>query len=480
MDYSILEQSADRLHGNLIWKPQQAMDTSILLVDDDRDFLEIIRRKLVEAGFNRIRVMDNPQDAAEYFGEGKTVDIALIDMTMPEMDGIILLEILKANSPRTECIMVTAVNEARVAVDCIKKGAYDYLVKPVAQDDLIFAINRTLERKRLLDILDIEKGKTRLQLVRPKPFAPIVTRSTNVLRVLKEAELHANSNVAMLITGESGTGKELLARAIHQASPRAPGTFTPVNMASVSPGLFESEFFGYTRGAFTGADNNRAGYLEHTSGGTLFLDEIGNLPMDMQGKLLRVLQDGEYTKVGSDTFQKADIRIIAATNADLDGQMNKGLFRKDLYYRIRGGWLHLPPLRDRKSDIPLLCEFFLNENHTQGRTAKINDEAMCVLMEYDFPGNIRELKAIIQSSANLASGESITLDCLPENVRKKRIIADCSAGANNGTIEPLALIEKRHILRAYRQTGGNKSKTARLLGIGLNTLRRKLRIYREV
>ncbi len=454
------------------------MEPVILIVDDDKDYLHILKSKLSDAGFNKVTVKDNSLNAAALVERKHTpFDIALIDMTMPEMDGLGLLERIKHASPRTECIMVTAVNEARVAVECLKKGAYDYLVKPISQEDLVFSMRRTLEKKRLLDILDIEKGKILPQLSNPAPFKRISTRSKNVLRVLKEAELHAGSDVPVLITGESGTGKELLAHAIHMASPRHAERFTPVNMATVTGNLFESEFFGHTRGAFTGAENNRAGYLEHTSGGTLFLDEIGNMPLDMQGKLLRVLQDGEYTKVGADSYRRADIRFIAATNADLDRQMKKGTFRQDLYYRIRGGWLHLPPLRDRTEDIPLLVEQFLKAYRDDKKNTGIEAEAVCLLMEYEWPGNIRELKSIVQSAANLSQGKRIAADHLPDQLLKRKSIIKCARQSNLSPVAPLAQIEKRHILQVYEQAGLNKSQAARLLDIGLNTLRRRLKEY---
>ena len=454
------------------------MDTAILIVDDDRDYLDILRGKLLNAGYQNITAEDDPIKAAVLVEKNETCfDIALIDMTMPGMDGLMLLETIKSASPRTECIMVTAINEARIAVECLKKGAYDYLVKPISQEDLVFSMRRTLEKKRLLDVLDIEKGKVLPRLSNPTPFKSILTRSKNVLRVLKEAELHAGSDVPVLITGASGTGKELLARAIHMASPRSDGPFMPVNMASVTGSLFESEFFGHTRGAFTGAENHRAGYLEHTSGGTLFLDEIGNMPPEIQGKLLRVLQDGEYTKLGTDSHRRADVRFIAATNADLDRQMSKGMFRQDLYYRIRGGWLHLPSLRDRYEDIPLLAKQFLQEHCGGGKNCRIEEEAICLLMEYQWPGNIRELKSIIQSAANLSQGKPVSAGALPDHLLKQKSILKCARRLEPASIAPLAQIEKRHILNAYEQTGFNKSQTARLLGIGLNTLRRRLKSY---
>jgi DNA-binding NtrC family response regulator len=453
------------------------MDTRIFIVDDDPDYLDLLKGKLISSGFKNVWIEDDPLKAKSRFEAGEVFDIALIDKTMPYMDGIELLEVIKNLSPRTECIMVTAVNDARVAVECLKKGAYDYLVKPIMREDLIFALNRTLERKRLLDILDIGKSKTLPELRHKEAFEPILTRSSKVIRVLKEAELHAGSDVPLLITGESGTGKELLARAIHAASPRSISPFTPVNMATPAGTLFEAEFFGHTKGAFTGAEKDRAGYLKHTNHGTLFLDEIGNLPLELQGKMLRVLQDGEYTRLGTSVREKADVRFIAATNADLDKMMAERKFRKDLYYRIRGGWLHLPPLREREADIPLLVDKFLKEYCHSDQNDGMEETAMCLLMEYEFPGNIRELQSILQSAVNLAQGRSISANFLPDHLRKRKAVSRCEKQAGPDPIVPLAEVEKSHILRVYNQLNGNKSKTARLLGIGLNTLRRKLQSY---
>jgi DNA-binding NtrC family response regulator len=452
------------------------MNNPIILIDDDIDFLETLKRRLLNFGFRKIRTENDPIKVAAEFEKGHVFDIAMIDMTMPDMDGIELLETIKALSPRTECIMVTAVNEARVAVECLKKGAYDYLVKPISQEDLVFSMKRTLERKRLLDILDIGKSESLPRLIHEEPFTPIVTRSEKVIRVLKEAELHAASDVPILITGESGTGKELLARAIHAASPRASFPFTPVNMANLSGSLFEAEFFGHTKGAFTGAENGRIGYLEHTDKGTLFLDEIGNLPPEIQGKLLRVLQDGEYLKLGTSSYLRADVRFIAATNEVLDQLLAKRLFRKDLYYRIRGGWLHLPPLRERKEDIPLLTNHFLLDYRDSDHNPGIEEEAMCLLMDYSYPGNIRELRSIVQSAVNLAQNRPITSNALPDHLRRQKSMSKCQNEPDE-PIVPLAQVEKSHILSVYRHTNQNKSQAARLLGIGLNTLRRKLKSY---
>ena len=458
------------------------MSSRILVVDDDRDFLDLLEKRLTGFGYRHLKIDDNPLRAAAEVDSGVVYDLALIDMTMPEMDGIALLEQIKNASPGTECIMITAVNQARVAVECIQKGAYDYLLKPVADDKLALTIQRALERKRLLEILNLDKPGILPELSYPEPFKPFVTRSPKILKLLREAELHAQSDVPILITGESGTGKELLARAIHQASPRAELPFTPINMASVTGSLFEGEFFGHTRGAFTGAEKARAGYLEHTHRGTLFLDEISDLPMELQGKLLRVLQDGEFTKLGSTTRHRVDIRLIAATNEDLGLMMTQRRFRKDLYYRIRGGWLHLPPLREREGDVPVLIQHFLNQRHRPGADPTIDEAALRILTDYDYPGNVRELQTILQSAVNLAQGGPLTTPCLPqavisraESLRK----AACPEpeSAFDGPVLSLAEVEKNHILDVYRHTGQNKSQTARLLGIGLNTLRRKLRAY---
>jgi DNA-binding NtrC family response regulator len=250
-------------------------------------------------------------------------------------------------------------------------------------------------------------------------------------------------------------------------------------MASVSAGIFESEFFGHTRGAFTGAERSREGYLAHSRGGTLFLDEIGQMPVELQGKLLRVLQDGEYVKLGTNDALRADVRIITATNADLERRVAEGTFRKDLFYRIRGGWLHLPPLRLRRDDIPLLAGTFLRSYCGDGSHCRIEEEAMCLLTAYDYPGNVRELQSIVQSAANLAQGKPLSARSLPAALRRQAQAASCREPSDDGTALPLAEVEKRHILAVYRQAGRNKSQTARTLCIGLNTLRRKLKAYGE-
>ena len=454
------------------------MLSHILLVDDEQDFLDSLERGLFISGFRNIQAESDPRKAAFLFQQGESIDIALIDITMPGMSGIELLDIIRSSSPTTECIMVTAVDNACLAVSCMKKGAFDYLLKPLNMEELLVVILKALERKNLMEIHRMSKQKGTPDLANPAAFASIVTQSEKMLRIMREAELHAVSNVPILITGETGTGKELLAQAIHKASSRANHTFTAINMSALTASLFEAEFYGHTKGAFTGATQDRKGYLETTSGGTLFLDEIGSLPLELQGKLLRVLQEGEYFKLGTSKPQGADIRFIAATNVELDTLHDQGLFRKDLFYRLCGAWLDLPPLRARQGDLVLLVENFLRENGSGHSSRDIEESTWNLLKAYSFPGNVRELKSVVHHASNLAKGKPISVHHLPAYVTSavsmKQPAVPLSAG---DTIIPLAAMEKTHILNAYRATGRNKLQTARLLDIGANTLRRKLQSY---
>ncbi|MDH7479438.1 MAG: sigma-54 dependent transcriptional regulator, partial [Syntrophomonadaceae bacterium] len=289
------------------------------------------------------------------------------------------------------------------------------------------------------------------------------------------------SNAPVLITGESGTGKELLARAIHQASTRANRPFVAVNMASLSGTLFESEFFGHVRGAFTGADRDREGYLEAAAGGTLLLDEIGDLSLELQGKLLRVLQEREFIKLGTNRVRRTEVRFIAATNRDLEAAVGKGQFRKDLYYRLKVAWIHIPPLRDRMEDVRPLTEHFLKEMGRGVGRSSIKDETLQILLAYRYPGNVRELKSILQAASNLAPGVPIAPSHLPTEVRRavnKAPVFQIREPAEE-KVSTLAEVEKEHIRKVYRHTNRNKAQTARILGIGLTTLHRKLKEYGE-
>jgi DNA-binding NtrC family response regulator len=456
------------------------MNYSIIIVDDDLDFLESIQRGLIISGLKNIGVYQDPLAAARHIENGSEVDIALIDITMPGMDGMQLMEVIKTNSPHTECIVLTAVDDVGVAVRCLKKGAYDYLVKPISKEDLLITINRAFEKKWLMDIVTIGKSPAVPDLNNPKAFAPIITDNSTVKRILKEAELHAQSSMPILVTGSSGTGKELLSRAIHMSSPRAKHRFLPINMAAITPNLFDAEFFGHTKGSFTGANTERKGYLEHADKGTLFLDEIGLLSIELQGKLLRFLQEGEFVKLGSSKIQKADARIIAATNTDLEKRVEKKMFRKDLFYRLKGAWLHLPDLKERKEDIPLLIGEFIdqfrkNSDPNIDVACSIDDDAMSRLMAYDYPGNIRELKSIVHATLNLTKGRRISTAFLPKNILKNTSPAVQSSGSES--FPPLELVEKDYILKVYFKMKKNKAKTARILGVDRKTLQRKIQSY---
>lgn len=452
------------------------MQSRILVIDDEHDFLDSIRRGLITSGYRNVVLEADPMVVSQQLEAGELYDVALIDITMPGLSGIELLEQFKETSPQTECIMVTAIDEARVAVECLRRGAYDYLVKPISKEDLILSLSRALERKRLVDILDIGKKPVPPKLSKPEAFADIITNDTAMHKILKEAELHAPSNVPILISGETGTGKELLARAVHRASTRSKRLYSPVNMDALDSNLFAAEFFGHIKGAFTGAQTDRAGYLEETHRGTLFLDEIGNLPFDLQGKLLRVLQNGEFIKIGASRPQRVDVRFIAATNSDLEKLIVQKRFRKDLYYRLRGGWLHLPPLRQRKDDIPLLVEQFTLSSKQRPKKTDVTQEALSCLINYNWPGNIRELKATIQTAINLSQEKPISPDHLPSHIVKHSSRSKKSNPGKSG-VTAMAEVEKQHILKVYEQANQNKSETARLLEISLSTLRRKLESY---
>ncbi len=452
------------------------MHYTVIAIDDEKPFLDSIRRGLIHAGFPDCRIENDPRRAAEFFLDtANQVDVALIDVAMPYMDGLELLKVIRDNCPYTECIMVTALNDAQLAVECLKRGAYDYLVKPITPDDLALAVKRALERVNFAKILDMERRVGVPKIDNQAAFSHILAKSPRMLRVLKEAELHARSCVPVLITGESGTGKELVARAIHLASPRSKYPFLPINMASLTDSIFDAEFFGHAKGAFTGAQTDRKGFIESVGRGTLFLDEIGSIPLSQQAKLLRVLQEKEFIKLGVNRPKKTDCRFVAATNADLEALMQQGAFRKDFYYRLNGAWIHLPPLRERRDDIPLLAKAFLRGVSRDANLAELGEDAIDALMGYDFPGNVRELKAMIESAVNLAQGGPIRACHLPRNVR--RVVKAPVTKGDFTEIRPLADIEREYILKVYSMTGKNKAKTARQLGIGLNTLRRKLRSY---
>ncbi len=448
--------------------------TSILIIDDEQTFLHSVVRMLRMKGYANLTPVSDPTEIPKLL-QSKTFDAVLLDITMPGMDGLELLRIIKEHSPQTECIMVTANENIPSVIKAVKLGAYDYLVKPITPDQLTYSLERALEHKQMIYML-MRQQETAFSasLDNPEAFAEVITCDERMLRLLRETELHAQTDIPVLIVGATGTGKELLAQAIHKASRRVSGPFVAVNMLSLSATLFESEFFGHVKGAFTGAVQTKTGYLGQAQKGTLFLDEIGDLPMDIQGKLLRILQEGEYMPVGKTQPKKADVRFIAATNQDLETLVEEGKFRRDLYYRLRFAFIRLPSLRERKDDIRLLAADFLNTSPRPDVT--LSEEAEAMLVCHDWPGNVRELKGVLEAASNLAES-SVILPAhlnLPANTASITLPEVTAAGSK---IEPLAEVERRHILAVY-QALNNKTQAARKLGISLATLQRKLKAYR--
>jgi DNA-binding NtrC family response regulator len=454
------------------------MSVRILVVDDETAFLESVTRMLRLERYDDVTAVSRASEALARL-ETQRFDVAFLDICMPEMDGLELLRLLKERSPATECVMVTANESIPTVIRAVRLGAYDYLVKPILPEQLAQALDRVLERRRLLETLRLRSASAvEATLDRPEAFRDFVTADAALLRLLHEAELHAACDIPVLVTGETGTGKEVLARAVHRCSPRARGPFVAVNMLAVSPTLFESEFFGHARGAFTGADRDRAGYLAQARGGTLFLDEIGDLPLDVQGKLLRVLQEREYTPVGKTRPEPADVRFVAATNQDPEASVRAGRLRKDLYYRLQFAHVHLPPLRERAGDVALLAAHFLGELKRPAVT--VDDEALALLERHDWPGNVRELRGVLEAAANLAGGGAIDPEHLKLRTTERAAPAPAPPTATERArpeLATLAEMERRHILAAYEAHGRNKTRTARALDIGLHTLQRKLKAF---
>lgn len=438
-------------------------DIKILVVDDE----EIVRESLVEwlkeDGYYAEAAADG-FEALEKLKE-KSWDIALVDLKMPKMDGIELLEKIKEQSPDTQVIIFTAYATVHTAVQAIKKGAYDYLVKPLDPEEVSLLIERLIRSQELVR----EVSYLRKELSKQYRFHDLISKSPKMQQIFELAKVVAKSNSNVLILGESGTGKELLARAIHNESPRANGPFVAVSCVAIPDTLLESELFGHEKGAFTDAIAQKKGKFELAHGGTLFLDEIGDISPKMQLALLRVLEEREFTRVGGTKPIKVDVRIIAATNRNLQKAVEEGRFRDDLYYRLNVITIQIPPLRERKEDIPLLVEHFIEKFNIQmGKRVKgISQEAMRLLMEYDWPGNVRELENVIERAMVITKGELIT----PED-----LFLPTSGKAEENPLS-LEAVEKAHILKVLNETGWNIHRSAQILGIDRTTLYHKIRRY---
>jgi len=466
--------------------------TRVLLVDDEPNIRRSLARVLMGAGFEVMTAEDG--QAALALLESGTVDVMLVDMMMPRMSGMDLLGRVKTSYPEVEVIMMTAFANVDDAVAAVKSGAYDFLTKPFQSNEVVaMTISKAAERKQLLDRMDVLEQR----LEDHENFGELVGSTAGMREVYRLALGVAPTSATVLVLGESGTGKELIARAIHQHSNRADKPFLAVNCSAIPMDLVESELFGHTRGAFTGATNARVGLFEAADKGTVFLDEVGDLPLQAQVKLLRALQEGEIKRVGSNEAVTIDARVIAATNADLKTKIAEGKFREDLYYRLRVIVIRLPPLRKRRDDIPLLAYHFLRKyaRRMNRDVTRIGVEAMRVLREQKWQGNVRELEHAIEHAVVMARGDTIVPGDLPSARDQTSSIfpedpaavvspeSDTVLGLArltdlpyaNAKKQALEMFEQAYLEAVLRRTGGNVSEAARQAGLDRSNFRRVLK-----
>jgi len=445
------------------------MKETILIVDDELSMREFLTILLEREGYQTVAAA-NAIEAVRLMEQGG-VDLVISDVQMPGLSGIELLAQIKSKTPETAVLMMTAFSAAEQAVEAMKLGAYDYIAKPFKNDEIKLLVRNALEKCSLK-----RENKTLKQSVEKRDtFCGIIGCSPKMKEIFSLVQKVAPSGSSVMILGESGTGKELVAKAIHANSPRLNKPFIAVNCGAIPETLIESELFGHIKGAFTGAVVDRAGLFEEAEGGTLFLDEIGELPLAMQSKLLRVLQEREFRRVGGTQVKKCDVRILTATNRDLHQQVREGGFREDLFYRINVVQVVLPPLRERIEDIPLLIDCFTRRY--AGRSVAVSPSALKLLMNYEFPGNIRELENIIERSLVL-SPDLIQDATLPPHLVGRAVFA--SAKEVHIPAEGIVLeqmledIERRYLLKALEMTGGAKKKAAELLGMTFRSFRYRL------
>jgi two-component system NtrC family response regulator len=446
------------------------LDATLLIVDDDdsqRDqlagFFRDLGAEVAEAEDGREALALVPRVSP---------DVVISDLRMPEMDGHELIREIGQLNPEIGVIVVTAYGTVRDAVACLKAGADDYLLKPLDLDEVEHLVRRAVERRHL----ERENRELRRRLGSLESVDGIITAGGAMAEVLSMVKRVSSSSASVLILGETGTGKELVARSIHAASPRHAGPFVAVNASALSATLLESELFGHEKGAYTGADRARAGRFEAASGGTLFLDEVGDLPVDVQVKLLRVLQERTLERVGSNRPIDVDVRLIAATHRDLMEEIRSERFREDLYYRLAVVSIEIPPLRRRRADVPLLVQHFIEAyaETTPGGPRAVSREAMDLLVRYDYPGNVRELENIVQRSMVLARGEQITTDDLPPTVLGSTAETTSLPAPDASLPARIAALERAAIDEALAAENGNQSRAARRLGISERALRYKL------
>ncbi|MBI3769096.1 MAG: sigma-54-dependent Fis family transcriptional regulator [Deltaproteobacteria bacterium] len=441
------------------------MTAQLLVIDDDAVTRELLTEVLQSEGY-LVAACDSGPRALER-AEHEHFDLAVTDVRMPEMDGIAVTRALKARDPAIQVIVMTAFGSVETAVEAIRHGAFDYVSKPMNLEEIKSTVRRALGERRLTHTS--ENGDRGAE----DTYGGVVGRSPAMVDVYKTVARVAPSRSTVLVEGESGTGKELIAAALHRHSGRATDRFVAVDCGSLTDTLLESELFGYVRGAFTGAVSEKKGLFEEASGGTIFLDEIGDIGAPMQAKLLRVLQEYEIKRVGGQEWIKVDVRVVAATNRNLEQLVQRGSFREDLFYRLKVVTITLPPLRERREDIPLLAEHFLrryaerNEKHI----SHLTDEAMVLLMDYPWPGNIRELEHCIERAVALASGTVLT----PEDLAPE-LHSTLEATLHRGT-PTLEEVKRRYLAHVLAETGGNISRAATILGVDRRSLYRMLRRY---
>ncbi len=447
----------------------------ILIIDDDAGLRKSLTLILSDAGYDVVQAEDGEQGLAT--AQEQSPDIILCDVRMPKLTGIEFLEAYREGGGRALVLVMTAYGGLDLAMEAMKKGAYDYIPKPFGSDDVLLIVRKAEEREQLRQ----EVGRLRREVRADARFGEIVVGSPAMRKAMEVAEKVAPYDSPVLVTGSSGTGKELVARMLHRESSRADMPFVPVNCGGVPEQLLESEFFGFVRGAFTGADRNKEGLFEVADGGTLFLDEVGELPGALQVKLLRALQEGEVRRIGATETTRVDVRVVSATNRDLEEAVEDGSFRKDLYYRLAVVPIHLPTLQARKEEIPQLAHHLLERHSARlGVTVEgIDPDAMEVLLSYPWPGNIRELENVLERALVLTEGDTVSLDDLPEAVRRPApetpglgLDTDDLSVKKHG-----ARLEKHLIGLALDRTGGNKTQAADLLELSPRALRYKIQEY---
>lgn len=445
------------------------MDNSlikILVVDDDPDILDLITDRLSAKGFSVIQA-NNGADALNVIRKEEPT-IVFLDLQMPKVSGLDVLKTIKTEGLNATVVVISAFGTLENAVEAMKEGAYDFIVKPFEPSHIEVVINKVLEReglKRDREYLSLELGER---------YRFVTGSDAKMTEIIEMAKRVADSKATVLLSGESGTGKEVIARALHQWSSRAKGPFIPINCVALSEGLLESELFGHEKGAFTGAIAQKKGKLELADGGTLFLDEIGDISPSLQAKLLRVLQDHEFERVGGTKFIRVDIRVIAATNRDLQKAISEGKFREDLFYRLNVVNLKMPPLRERIDDLPVLAEYFVNRfgKEMKKEVRKLSEEAMNILIHYHWPGNVRELQNVLERAVVLCNGAEIMARDLPLLACPSSSTGMSDAGFHAAVKE----FKKNLIAEVFKKNNGSQAKTAEALGLQRTYLARLIKL----